>query len=137
MKKYGLSQYDAGIIVGIKALADYFEEVNHISAIIPKRSLTGFGRFYAFGQGREGGFLQSLLDAAKLADIINMVRDGVINRNTAKKVFAEVWHDNLDPKAYVEKQSGHGRRRQPDQRRCDEGFWKIILKLWRNIKAEK
>lgn len=102
IEKYGLSQYDAGIIVGIKALADYFEEVNHICDNPKEVANWLLGDFMRLAKEGEEDSFNLLLDAAKLADIINMVRDGVINRNTAKKVFAEVWHDNLDPKAYVE-----------------------------------
>ena len=37
-----------------------------------------------------------------MADVILMVKENLINRNTAKDVFAAVWKDNLDPRKYVE-----------------------------------
>lgn len=102
MESYGLSPYDAGIITGIKALADYFDEVNAIVKEPQEVSNWLLGDFMRLAKAGEGDSFEILLSAAKLADIILMVRDNVINRNTAKEVFAAVWNEDLDPKQYVE-----------------------------------
>lgn len=102
MESYGLSPYDAGIITGIKALADYFDEVNAIVKEPQEISNWLLGDFMRLAKAGEGDSFEILLSAAKLADIIIMVRDNVINRNTAKEVFAAVWNEDLDPKQYVE-----------------------------------
>lgn len=100
---YGLSSYDADIIVGIKALADYFEEVNTLVNDPKEVANWLLGEVIRLAkEGEEDSFFL-LLDAKNLAAIILMVKENVINRNTAKKVFAEVWYDNLDPKVYVDK----------------------------------
>lgn len=102
MESYELSPYDAGIITGIKALADYFDEVNAIVKEPQEVSNWLLGDFMRLAKAGEGDSFEILLSAAKLADIILMVRDNVINRNTAKEVFAAVWNEDLDPKQYVE-----------------------------------
>ncbi|MDO4541893.1 MAG: Asp-tRNA(Asn)/Glu-tRNA(Gln) amidotransferase GatCAB subunit B, partial [Bacillota bacterium] len=51
-------------------------------------------------EGEEDSF-ELKLQAKNLAAIIKMIKSGTINRNTAKKVLAEVWNDDLDPEKYV------------------------------------
>lgn len=102
MEGYGLSPYDAGIITGIKALADYFDEVNAIVGQPQEVANWLLGDFMRLAKAGEGDTFEILLSPAKLADIILMVKTNVINRNTAKEVFAAVWQEDLDPKQYVE-----------------------------------
>lgn len=102
MEDFGLSPYDAGIITAIKALADYFDEVNAVVDQPQEVANWLLGDFMRLAKAGEGDSFDILLDGAKLADIILMVKENVINRNTAKDVFAAVWNDNLDPKKYVE-----------------------------------
>ena len=102
MEEYGLSAADAGIITGIKALADYFDEVNDIVAQPQEVANWLLGEFMRLAKAGEGDSFEIFLDAPKLAQIILMIRENVINRNTAKDVFAAVWNDNGDPRRYVE-----------------------------------
>lgn len=102
MEGYGLSSYDAGIITGIKALADYFDEVNAIVEQPQEVANWLLGDFMRLAKAGEGDSFDILLSPAKLADIILLVKNNVINRNTAKEVFAAVWQEDLDPKKYVE-----------------------------------
>jgi aspartyl-tRNA(Asn)/glutamyl-tRNA(Gln) amidotransferase subunit B len=102
MERFGLSDYDAGIITGIKALADYFDEVNAIVNQPQEVSNWLLGDFMRLAKAGEGDSFDILLDAVKLGDIILLVKENVINRNTAKEVFAAVWNNNLDPKTYVD-----------------------------------
>lgn len=102
IEAYGLSDYDAGIITGIKALADYFDAVNAIVNNPQEVVNWLLGEFMRLAKAGEGDSFDILLDAAKLAQIILMIKENVINRNTAKEVFAAVWNENLDPRQYVE-----------------------------------
>lgn len=102
MEKYGLSQYDAGIIVGIKALADYFEAVNALVDDAKEVANWLLGEVMRLAkEGSEESF-ELKLSPQHLAAIIKMLKANTINRNTAKKVFAEVWENDLDPQKYVE-----------------------------------
>ncbi|HMM05461.1 MAG TPA: Asp-tRNA(Asn)/Glu-tRNA(Gln) amidotransferase subunit GatB [Clostridiales bacterium] len=102
MEGYGLSSYDAGIITGIKALADYFDEVNAILGQPQEVANWLLGDFMRLAKAGEGDSFDILLSPVHLAEIILMVKNNVINRNTAKEVFAAVWQEDLDPRQYVE-----------------------------------
>ncbi|MEG2658635.1 MAG: Asp-tRNA(Asn)/Glu-tRNA(Gln) amidotransferase GatCAB subunit B, partial [Clostridiales bacterium] len=65
------------------------------------------------------------LSGEHLATIIMMIKNNVINRNTAKKVFSAVWSENLDPKAYV---AEHNLAMEGD----DDLILEIVLKVLAN-----
>lgn len=98
----GLSEYDARLITEIKALADYFDEVNAVVNNAKEVANWLLGDFMRLAKEGEEDSFNIFLDSSKLADIILMVRENLINRNTAKDVFAAVWSENLDPRKYVE-----------------------------------
>ncbi len=101
MANYGLSPYDAGIIVSIKDLADYFEDVNALVNDPKEVANWLLGEVMRLAkEGKEDSF-ELKLSAKNLAAIIKMIKNNTINRNTAKKVFAAVWGDDLDPQKYV------------------------------------
>lgn len=102
MANYGLSPYDAGIIVSIKDLADYFEDVNALVNDPKEVANWLLGEVMRLAkEGKEDSF-ELKLSAKNLAAIIKMIKNNTINRNTAKKVFAAVWGDDLDPQKYVD-----------------------------------
>ena len=100
--EFGLSEYDARLLTEIKALADYFDEVNGIVNNPKEVANWLLGDFMRLAKEGEEDCFNIFLDAAKMADVILMVKENLINRNTAKDVFAAVWTDNLDPRKYVE-----------------------------------
>lgn len=100
--EYGLSEYDARLITEIKALADYFDEVNAIVNNPKEVANWLLGDFMRLAKEGEEDCFNIFLDASKLAEIILMLKENLINRNTAKDVFTAVWNENLDPRKYVE-----------------------------------
>lgn len=102
IEKYGLSQYDAGIIVGIKTLADYFEKVNDIVNDPKEVANWLLGEVMRLAKEGEEDSFELKLSPENLASIIAMIKENTINRNTAKNVFAQVWADDLEPRKYVE-----------------------------------
>ncbi len=102
IEEYGLSEYDARLITEIKALADYFDEVNDIVKNPKEVANWLLGDFMRLAKEGEDDSFNILLDAAKMAEIIKMIKENLINRNTGKDVFFAVWKENLDPRAYVE-----------------------------------
>ncbi|MCR4615817.1 MAG: Asp-tRNA(Asn)/Glu-tRNA(Gln) amidotransferase subunit GatB [Clostridiales bacterium] len=102
INELGLPEYDTGIITGSVHLVRLFE---HTCA------LTGNPKETANWIMVE--LLKLLNDTQtlpenmnfnidSLAAVINMVSENKINRGTAKKVFAEVFENNVDPVKYVE-----------------------------------
>jgi len=98
---YGLTAYDADILVVEKASADFFEEVAKgrdakLAANWVINEL--FGRL-----NKEGKELESSpVSAAQLGSIVDLIKDGVISGKIAKELFEIVWTEGGDPAAIVE-----------------------------------
>ena len=101
MTELGLPEYDTGIITGSVYLARLFERTCEICGS-PKDAANWI----------MVDLLKLLNDSKKqpedmnfdpdsLGKIIVMLEKGKINRGTAKKVFAKVFEENVDPEKYV------------------------------------
>jgi len=101
MGDYGLTAYDADILVAEKASADFFEEVAKgrdakLAANWVINEL--FGRL-----NKEGKDLaDSPVSAAQLGAIVDLIKDGVISGKIAKDLFEIVWTEGGDPARIVE-----------------------------------
>ena len=85
----GLSAYDAGILVGEKEVADYFEAV---AAGRDAKLAANWVIGELFGQlNRTGKSLADTpVDANALGELIDLIKDGKINNRIAKEVFEEM-----------------------------------------------
>ncbi|NKI61826.1 Asp-tRNA(Asn)/Glu-tRNA(Gln) amidotransferase subunit GatB [Labrenzia sp. PO1] len=98
---YGLTAYDAEILIAEKASADFFEEVAKgrdakLAANWVINEL--FGRL-----NKEGKDLStSPVSAAQLGGIVDLIKDGVISGKIAKDLFEIVWTEGGDPAKIVE-----------------------------------
>ncbi|GAB2184972.1 Asp-tRNA(Asn)/Glu-tRNA(Gln) amidotransferase subunit GatB [Roseibium sp. LAB1] len=101
MGDYGLTAYDAEILIAEKASADFFEEVAKgrdakLAANWVINEL--FGRL-----NKEGKDLStSPVSAAQLGGIVDLIKDGVISGKIAKDLFEIVWTEGGDPAKIVE-----------------------------------
>lgn len=101
-KEFGLSDYDAGILTQSKRMADLFEETARISGY-PKEAanwLMGDTLKLMKEEGMEAEELA--FSPAHLSALIQAVEEGKITRQNAKKVFAAVFREDVDPLAYME-----------------------------------
>jgi len=101
MGDYGLTAYDADILVVEKASADFFEEVAKgrdakLAANWVINEL--FGRLNK--EGKDLG--TSPVSAAQLGAIVDLIKDGVISGKIAKELFEIVWTEGGDPAQIVE-----------------------------------
>jgi aspartyl-tRNA(Asn)/glutamyl-tRNA(Gln) amidotransferase subunit B len=98
---YGLTPYDADILVVEQVSADFFEEVAKgrdakVAANWVINEL--FGRI-----NKEGLELsESPVSAAQLGSIIDLIKDGTISGKIAKDLFEIVWTEGGDPAQIVE-----------------------------------
>jgi len=102
MAAFGLSAYDAGVLVAERESADYFEAVakgrdGKTAANWVINEL--FGRLNK--EGLEIG--ASPVSAAQLGGIIDLIGLGAISGRSAKDVFEIVWTEGGDPADIVEK----------------------------------
>ncbi|UES36485.1 Asp-tRNA(Asn)/Glu-tRNA(Gln) amidotransferase subunit GatB [Roseibium aggregatum] len=101
MGDYGLTAYDAEILIAEKASADFFEEVAKgrdakLAANWVINEL--FGRL-----NKEGKDLStSPVSATQLGGIVDLIKDGVISGKIAKDLFEIVWTEGGDPAKIVE-----------------------------------
>ena len=98
---YGLSAYDAGVLVSERASADFFEAVargrdGKTAANWVINEL--FGRLNREGHGIE----DSPVSAEQVGGIIDLIGEKVISGKIAKDLFEIVWSEGGDPRAVVE-----------------------------------
>jgi aspartyl-tRNA(Asn)/glutamyl-tRNA(Gln) amidotransferase subunit B len=101
VKSYGLSAYDASVLVAERASADYFEAVakgrdGKLAANWVINEL--FGRLNKEGKTVE----TSPVTAAQIGSIIDLISLGTISGKIAKDVFEIIWAEGGDPAAIVE-----------------------------------
>ncbi|PVE25177.1 Asp-tRNA(Asn)/Glu-tRNA(Gln) amidotransferase GatCAB subunit B [Microvirga sp. KLBC 81] len=102
MSDYGLSSYDAGVLVAERASADFFEEVakgrdGKAAANWIINEL--FGRLNKEGKDITG----SPVSAQQLGAIIELIGENVISGKIAKDLFEIVFTEGGDPREIVEK----------------------------------
>ena len=98
---YGLSAYDAGVLVAERPAADYFEAVargrdGKAAANWVVNEL--FGRLNREGKGIE----LSPVGAGELGAILDLMAEGTISGKIAKELFDIVWAQGGDPRQLVE-----------------------------------
>ncbi|MEO1207370.1 MAG: Asp-tRNA(Asn)/Glu-tRNA(Gln) amidotransferase subunit GatB [Pseudomonadota bacterium] len=103
---YGLSAYDAGVLVAEQASADYFEAV--IGALSnPKRDGKQAANWVInelFGRLNKEGvdIAASPVSAAQLAGVVNLIGEDTISGKIGKDLFEIVWTEGGDPAEIVE-----------------------------------
>jgi aspartyl-tRNA(Asn)/glutamyl-tRNA(Gln) amidotransferase subunit B len=101
MKEYGLSAYDAGVLVAERENADYFEAVakgrdGKLAANWVINEL--FGRLNKEGQD----IMHSPVSAKQLGGLVDLISAGVISGKIAKDLFEILWSEGGDPAQIVE-----------------------------------
>jgi aspartyl-tRNA(Asn)/glutamyl-tRNA(Gln) amidotransferase subunit B len=101
MQAYGLSAYDAGVLVAERASADFFESVaegrdGKLAANWLINEL--FGRLNKEGKSIE----ESPVSAGQLGEIVDLIQAGTISGKMGKDVFEIVWAEGGNPAAIVE-----------------------------------
>ncbi len=102
MRDFGLSDYDAGVLIAEREKADYFEKVaegrdGKFAANWVINEL--FGRLNKEGISIEA----SPVSAAQLGSIVDLIASETISGKIAKDLFEIVWSEGGDPAEIVEK----------------------------------
>src|SRR5262249_24613563 len=102
MKEWGLSTYDAGVLVGEKENADYYETVAEgRDAKLAANWVTSelFGLLNKAGKP----ITESPVSASALGGLIDLIADNTISGRIAKDVFAEMFETGKPAAEIVEK----------------------------------
>jgi aspartyl-tRNA(Asn)/glutamyl-tRNA(Gln) amidotransferase subunit B len=101
IRDYGLSAYDAGVLVSERALADYFEAV--AKGRDPKAAANWVINELTGRLNKEGkDITASPVSAAQIGTMLDLMAEGVISGKIAKDLFEILWTEGGDPRALVE-----------------------------------
>src|SRR5499426_1045059 len=101
MGDYGLSAYDAGVLVAERETADFFEAVGR--GRDAKSAANWVINELAGRLNREGkDIAASPVSAGQLGAILDLIQEGTISGKIAKDLFEIVWSEGGDPRAIVE-----------------------------------
>jgi aspartyl-tRNA(Asn)/glutamyl-tRNA(Gln) amidotransferase subunit B len=101
VKDYGLSVYDAGVLVAEAATADYFEQVAKGRDAKQAANWVVNDLFGLLGKAGKG-IEDSPVPATELGKLLDLIRAEVISGKIAKDVFALMFEGGGDPEAIVE-----------------------------------
>ncbi|HWV43665.1 Asp-tRNA(Asn)/Glu-tRNA(Gln) amidotransferase subunit GatB [Pseudorhodoplanes sp.] len=98
---FGLSAYDAGVLIAEKETADYFEAV--AQGRDPKAAANWVINELTGRLNKEGKDIgSSPVSAEQLGAILDLIADKTISGKIAKDLFEIVWNEGGDPRAIVE-----------------------------------
>jgi len=101
VRDYGLSTYDADVLVADRESADFFETV--ASGRDAKAAANWAINELAGRLNKEGrDIASSPVSAAQLGGILDLIAEGTISGKIAKDVFEIVWNEGGDPREIVE-----------------------------------
>ncbi|HYX00853.1 MAG TPA: Asp-tRNA(Asn)/Glu-tRNA(Gln) amidotransferase subunit GatB, partial [Reyranella sp.] len=100
-KDYGLSTYDAGVLVAEKETAEFFESVAK-GRDAKQAANWVIGDFFAMLNRRGVPIAQSPVSAAHLGKLLDLIADGTISGRIAKDLFVAMEETGKDPAALVE-----------------------------------
>jgi len=102
IKEFGLSPYDAGVLIAEQETAAFFEEV--AEGRDPKAAANfTINEFFGRLNKEDKTIEQSPISAAQLGAIVDLIADGTISGKIAKDLFEIVWEEGGDPRDIVEK----------------------------------
>ena len=123
-ENYGLSSYDAEVLIKEKEVSDYFEECLNLG--IDAKSASNWITTQILGYINKTGMkINDLyLTPKRLKDLIDETNKGTISSKQAKEIFAKVIEEEKEIKDYISKDNA--------QINDKEGLTKIIDKILAN-----
>ena len=124
--EYGLSEYDAGVLVASRELADYYEDVVKRLGGEPKLAANWVnGDLAAFLNKDNLEIADSRVGPAQLAGLVARIADSTISGKIAKEVFEAMWASGRDADAIIEEQ---GLRQITDSGAIEEAIDAVMAK---------
>ena len=99
-REFSLSAYDAGVLVGERETADYFEAV--AKGRDAKTAANWVINELFARLNKQGGIAAAPVNASQLGAILDLIADGTISGKIAKDLFEIVWSEGGDPRKIVE-----------------------------------
>lgn len=102
-EKYGLNDYDTGVIGGSKNLSDYFEKVVNSTKDVNLTSNWMINELLRRLNEDESLIEDLKFSVDDFSYLIGLIKDNKINNNTAKKVFKEMFEEGTSPKEIIKR----------------------------------
>ena len=99
---YGVSAYDAAVLTGSRALADFFEAAARACGQGKLAANWVMGELSAALNKAELDIAQSPVSAAQLGTLITRIQDGTLSGKLAKQVFEGLWEGAGEVDAIIE-----------------------------------
>ena len=99
---YGLSEYDAGVLVATREMADYFETTAKLSGDSKLAANWVSQDLQALLNKHSWELSDSPIQAGRLATLIQRIKDNTISGKIAKTVFEAMLDDNSDVDEIIE-----------------------------------
>jgi aspartyl-tRNA(Asn)/glutamyl-tRNA(Gln) amidotransferase subunit B len=133
MREYGLSGYDADVLVAERETADFFDAV--AAGRDPKLAANWVINELAGRLNKEGRDIAgSPVSARQLAAILDLIAAGTISGKIAKDLFEICWNEGGDPRAIVE---ARGMRQVTDLSAIERVVDEIIAKNPEKVQQAK
>jgi aspartyl-tRNA(Asn)/glutamyl-tRNA(Gln) amidotransferase subunit B len=102
MSHYGLPRYDVEILSGDRALARYFEEA--VTFFPEPKSVSNWIMSELLRELKEGNLSakDAPLRPKQLAELLQLVKDGIISGKMGKEIFPDIYRKGASPKQYIE-----------------------------------
>ena len=102
VEQYGVTAYDAGILTGSRALAEYFETAAQASGQGKLAANWVMGELSAALNRAEIEIAASPVSAVQLAQLIARIQDGTLSGKLAKQAFEGLWQREGELDAIIE-----------------------------------
>ena len=103
MREYGLPAYDAALLTGSRAAADYFEALVEASGVDPKLCANWQAGALSAALNESGlPISESRIAAGSLARLLRRIADGTLSGKMAREVFDAMWRGEGDAEAIIE-----------------------------------
>jgi aspartyl-tRNA(Asn)/glutamyl-tRNA(Gln) amidotransferase subunit B len=99
-----LTAYDVGVLTASRALGDYFDELATRSGDAKTSANWMLGEVLALLKATNASIDELRVRPASLADLLGLVRDGVVSHTAAKQVFAAMAERGGEPRAIAERE---------------------------------
>jgi aspartyl-tRNA(Asn)/glutamyl-tRNA(Gln) amidotransferase subunit B len=106
-KQYGLSSYDAGVLIADQAVASYFEETVLAAPGIPPKLIANWvsSELFSLLNQSDIEIAASPISPQALAGLLRVLASGAINNTTAKTILAEMFSTGQPAEAIIAAQN--------------------------------
>ncbi len=105
IEQYGLTEYDASVLIADKATAEYFETAVHgLSSTVAPKVLANWmtGDLFSLMNQANTSVADLKVRPEALAKLVELVAEGVINQSTGKTVLSEMFQSGKSATEIVE-----------------------------------